>query len=125
MPRTITETGCHGFDELWSRYPKRVAKLDAMKAFRKLNPNADLLARMLAALEWQTRSPQWTKDGGQYVPYLATWIRSARWDDEPTALTPSSRGHIWTSNDDEEYKAMRARVQAEQEARFRAELERG
>ena len=125
MPRTITETGCHGFDELWSRYPRRVAKLDAMKAFRKLNPNADLLARMLAALEWQTRSPQWTKDGGQYVPYLATWIRSARWDDEPTVRTPSLQAPTWTSKDDEEYKAMRARVIAEQDARARALSGRG
>jgi hypothetical protein len=37
---------------------------------------------MIAALEWQTRQPQWLK-GLEYVPHAATWLRGERWDDEP------------------------------------------
>lgn len=76
------------FDLFWGAYPRKVSKADARKAFAKLNPDAALVEDMLRALDWQKRLPEWTRDGGQFVPYPATWLNSRRWEDEPEGGTP-------------------------------------
>lgn len=78
------------FNEFWSAYPKKTAKQQALKAFQKLNPNEELLNIILRSLERQKHSVQWTKDGGQYVPYPATWLNGKRWEDDPTCSTGAS-----------------------------------
>lgn len=70
------------FDKFWSCYPKKTAKQSALKAFLKLNPDEELLNKMLSSLEQQKKSVQWTKDNGQYIPYPATWLNGKRWEDE-------------------------------------------
>lgn len=70
------------FDGFWAMYPKRQGKASALKAWAKLNPNADLVGVMLSALAWQVKQDQWTKDGGQFVPHASTWINGRRWEDE-------------------------------------------
>ena len=83
------------FDRFWGAYPRKVSKADARKAFAKLNPDAALVEDMLRALDWQKRLPEWTKDGGQFIPYPATWLNARRWEDEPegspTPPTPPER----------------------------------
>ena len=71
------------FDRFWGAYPRKVSKADARKAFAKLNPDGELVEAMLRALDWQKRLPEWTKDGGQFIPYPATWLNACRWEDEP------------------------------------------
>jgi uncharacterized protein YhdP len=75
-----------GFDLFWSRYPRRVAKGDARKAWAKLNPSPQLCAEILAALEWQREQDGWQKDDGQYIPYPASYLRGERWEDEPVQV---------------------------------------
>lgn len=71
-----------GFDAFWAVYPKKVAKAAALKAWRSVKPDADDRDAMLAALRRQAASPDWTKDGGRFVPHGATWLRGRRWEDE-------------------------------------------
>ena len=71
-----------GFDEFWFSYPRKQAKPDAVKAFAKLKPDAQTQAAILAAVALQSRSEQWTKDGGQFIPNPATWLNQRRWEDE-------------------------------------------
>lgn len=71
-----------GFDAFWKAYPRKKAKGTAMMAWGKLRLN-DSLNDILTALEWQTRSDQWRKDRGQYVPYPSTYLNSSGWLDEP------------------------------------------
>jgi hypothetical protein len=71
------------FETFWQWYPRKTAKRDAHKAWATLNPTGDLLAQILAALAWQTQSAEWRKDHGRYVPYPASYIRGARWTDQP------------------------------------------
>lgn len=79
------------FDRFWGAYPRKVSKADARKAFAKLNPDTELVEDMLRALDWQKRLPEWTKDGGQFIPYPATWLNARRWEDEPEGSpTPSA-----------------------------------
>lgn len=78
------------FERFWAAYPKgrRKAKKDAKKAWDKLHPDLELCRKMAVALEAQKRSKDWTKDGGDYIPLPATWIRGERWTDEITIPEP-------------------------------------
>ena len=80
----LTPTGeSELFDEFWAAYPKHVAKKPARRAWDKLHADRDLLDALLTALEWQTRTEAWQRDGGRYVPNPATWLNGHRWEDEP------------------------------------------
>lgn len=70
------------FAEFWSIYPKRKSKADAEQAWLKLKPDAALTRTILNNLKLQMQSADWQKDGGQFVPYPATYIRKRRWEDE-------------------------------------------
>lgn len=71
-----------GFDRLWSVYPRKVGKDAAAKAFAKRKPDAALVETMVKAVEVQRQSRDWTKDGGQFIPHLSTWLNEGRWMDE-------------------------------------------
>ena len=76
-----------GFAEFWSAWPRKVGKAQAEKAWAKLHPSDDLVAAILRAIAAQSRSPQWLKDGGQFIPHPATWLNGKRWEDETDAKT--------------------------------------
>ena len=88
------------FDRFWGAYPRKVSKADARKAFAKLNPDAALVEDMLRALDWQKRLPEWTKDGGQFIPYPATWLNARRWEDEQPKTDEPASGTIHLKEDD-------------------------
>ena len=73
----------------WERYPKKLAKRDAEKAFAKINPDEKLFNLILEKLELYKQSEAWLKDGGQFIPYPATWLNGRRWEDE---ITPAIQG---------------------------------
>lgn len=67
------------FEGFWELYPRKRAKLDALKAWRKIPLTIELLEKMAFALEAQMRTKQW-RDG--FIPYPATWLRRRQWEDE-------------------------------------------
>jgi hypothetical protein len=75
-----------GFATFFAAYPRKVARSDAAIAFGKLSVDDGLLRTMLVAIEGQSRTGDWLKNGGKYIPYPATWLNGKRWLDElPTA----------------------------------------
>ena len=70
------------FDAFWAAYPKKKSKGQAEKAWIKINPDDELLGVMLSSLERLKRSKDWLKDGGQFIPYPATWLNAKGWEDE-------------------------------------------
>lgn len=70
-----------GFAEFWERYPKKVGKPAAVKAFRSARINGHL-PEVLADVEAKAGSEAWTKAGGQFVPNPATYLNQRRWEDE-------------------------------------------
>lgn len=79
------------FARFYAAYPKHVSKAAAWKAWQRLKPSDELLTRMLVALERHRRLPQWTKNGGEFVPHPATWLNQCRWEDEvPASSSPSA-----------------------------------
>lgn len=70
------------FLTFWNVYPRKVAKGQARKVWEKLNPDSTLQSQILKALEWQQQQPDWSKDGGKFIPHPATWLNGRRWEDE-------------------------------------------
>jgi uncharacterized protein YdaU (DUF1376 family) len=70
------------FEMFWEVFPRKAAKALAQKAFAKLDPDADLLGRMVKAVERQKQTEQWQKNGGRFIPHPATWLHQQRWQDE-------------------------------------------
>lgn len=72
-------------EHFWPAYPKRRSKGRALKAWLKLRPDADLTAKMLDAIARQRASPDWRREGGQFVPYPASWLNDRGWENEDGA----------------------------------------
>lgn len=70
------------FIEFWAAYPKKVAKGAAFKAWKRLKPSQELTEKMIAAIQRQKASDQWTREGGRFIPNPATWLNAERWEDE-------------------------------------------
>lgn len=69
------------FDRFWQAYPKKKSKGQAERTWIKLNPDEQLVASMIATIERAKKSREWLKDGGQYIPYPATWLNAKGWED--------------------------------------------
>lgn len=78
------------FEEFWSGYPKKKAKSKAYEAWQKIRNRPQVL--ILQAVQAQSKTPDWTRDGGQYIPHPATWLNQRRWEDEVTLPGLSSNG---------------------------------
>jgi len=72
----------NGFDTFWEAYPKKRAKGKTEIAFKKINPDEQLLSVILEAIGKAKKSIDWQKDAGQYIPYPASWLNGKRWEDE-------------------------------------------
>ena len=77
----------YGFSMFWNAYPKKVGKGAALTAWKKQKIDLDAV---LIALAWQSKSEQWLKDSGQFVPNPATYLNQQRWLDEAAPGTPSA-----------------------------------
>lgn len=72
------------FQRLWTAYPNKVQKDTAYKAFLKRKPDADLTEAMVVAVTKQKKGASWTKNEGEFIPHLATWLNGGGWKDELT-----------------------------------------
>ncbi len=70
------------FEEFWRAYPKKKSKGAALRAWNQIKPDQALLLTILAAIRTARDSPDWRKEGGQFVPYPATWLRAQGWEDQ-------------------------------------------
>lgn len=82
IARQVTRGASERFERFWQAYPKKVSKGQAEKAFAKLVTDDTLLDIILAALARARERPDWQKDGGQFVPYPATWLGARGWEDD-------------------------------------------
>lgn len=67
------------FELFWKSYPRHEAKSLAMKAFKKVKVDINIL---LQAIAKQKNSKQW-KDN--IIPHASTWLNQSRWEDEIVA----------------------------------------
>ena len=71
-----------GFDSFYLNYPKRRDRPAAERAWNKLKPPA---YEVMLALESWKETEEWTKDGGKFVPYPASWLNARGWEDPAPA----------------------------------------
>jgi hypothetical protein len=83
------------FEKFWRSFPRHVSKQDALKAWAQLQPTAELVDHMINALNWQTRQRTWIENGGEFIPYPATWLRGRMWEDEPFHAPPVTKAGSW------------------------------
>lgn len=83
----------------YGEYPKKKARDDALKAWKKLKPDEQVFNEVMEALKRFKSSPDWVKENGKYVPYPASWIRGKRWTDEIDTPQVSGKPKV-TKNDD-------------------------
>jgi hypothetical protein len=69
------------FDSFWAEYPKKKSKGDAEKAWNVIKPNEHLADEILQAVQRAKTSAEWLKQGGQFIPYPASWLRDKGWLD--------------------------------------------
>lgn len=68
------------FAQFYAEYPRKTDRERAVRAWKKLNPNDQLIADIMAGMRRQ-------KDAGilnrndTYTPYPATWLNGRRWED--------------------------------------------
>ena len=66
------------FADFWACYPKKVAKLDAEKAWAKLTMfDRDAVNAVIDA-----HLAIWRRREAQFIPHAGTWLRARRWEDE-------------------------------------------
>jgi len=70
------------FDAFWIQYPRKVGKFTCRRAWEKINPEGELLEKIMASLERHKKSTGWMKDQGRFIPHPTTWINQKRWEDE-------------------------------------------
>lgn len=83
------------FITFWEAYPVHANKVGARQEFAKIDAPLEVL---LESIEMWKRTDQWKKDGGQYIPYPAKWLKERRWEDSPKVNMPKSDGMERYSN---------------------------
>ncbi len=77
-----------GFDLFWQKYPKKVGKPAAQRAFKAARLNGHL-PEVIGDIEQKSNSDGWTKNGGQFIPNPATYLNQRRWEDEESRTEES------------------------------------
>lgn len=68
------------FDSFWTTYPRRIAKVAAVKAWQKAIETTDPELIIDAAAKYATSVNGKER---QYIKHPATWLNGGCWDDEP------------------------------------------
>lgn len=72
------------FEELWKEYPRKDGKGNAWRAYLELSkagvlPEHEDFKKRIISRRYES---DWEKDGGRFVPHMATWLHANGWDDE-------------------------------------------
>lgn len=82
------------FAEFWQAYPRKVGKPQAFKAWVKLKADDQFDAVMAGLAAWAA-SPDWTKDGGKFIPHGPTFLSRRQWEDPaPKPVAASARARL-------------------------------
>lgn len=76
------------FTDIWNAYPskRRVDKEGCLRKWRQRRLD-DQIGQILPHLTAMARSDGWTKDGGQFVPMITTYLNQSRWQAEAESTT--------------------------------------
>jgi hypothetical protein len=75
-----TETTRDYFEEFFTVYPKKAGKAQAMKAWKDIELDDDLFAKIIKAIKDQELEKREVK----FIPDPSTWLNGKRWEDDLT-----------------------------------------
>jgi hypothetical protein len=76
------EPESESFIRFWTSWPSHFRKENrngCLKHWRSANLDAEVGA-ILSGLDAAKRSPEWAKEGGQYIPHPLVWLHQRRWE---------------------------------------------
>lgn len=79
------------FEQFWGKYPRKVDKQRALKAFFKINPDQDLFNVIFGGLEYQLKWRE-NKPEHQFVAewkHPTTWLNGGNWTDNLGEYEPA------------------------------------
>ena len=96
------------FLSFWDAYPKRIGKGAAYRAWKAIKDRPGI-KELTLVIEKQSKSDQWQKQNGQFIPNPATWLNQRRWEDE---MGSTRHGEIFKTTEqelEEQWKRTRKR----------------
>src|SRR5262249_53309098 len=75
------------FNLFWNAYPRKVKKPVAERAWAKVSPTPEEVAKIIDAVERSKKSDDWQREEGRFVPHPSTWLNHRRWEDEFSVAT--------------------------------------
>lgn len=88
---------------IYSAYPRKVAKLEALTAITKALQNTDAETLLKATKAYAAAVSRWPKDRHQFIPMPATWFNGGRYMDDPATWNEGFRaGHAPRPEDTEQ-----------------------
>lgn len=70
------------FLEVWELYPRKTGKGGAWKVWQKLKVKQMLATKIIESVKAYSKTKQWQKNDGEFVPHLVTFLNQRRFDDE-------------------------------------------
>lgn len=84
--------------EFWTFFPsnpRKVGKGSVEKWFKTHQPSPELMKTILDQVLAMSKTDQWKKHGGQFIPAPMTWLHQERWNDEvPTAVSVQPKSMV-------------------------------
>jgi len=71
------------FERFWAAYPRKVGRLKAFPVWLRLKPPIE---KVLEAIGKSSKSQDWIKEGGKFIPHPTTWLNGGRWMDDLTVV---------------------------------------
>lgn len=68
--------------DFWPRYPRKVAKVAALRAWRKIDPKDEATRDRVVLGLIAHRDSEWRGRDGDKIPHAATWLNQRRWEDQ-------------------------------------------
>ena len=96
------------FERFWAAYPRKVAKKKCRQIWDRLKPSQELAEQIVSSVRSYSRTEQWQKDKGEYIPHPTTFLNQARWEDIiPTKPEPKRGDPDWLPTEAEVDDIMR------------------
>lgn len=70
------------FEVFYKAYPNKKAKESALKMWKKRKEERPPIEDLLKIISLLKETDDWKTNGGQFIPYPATWLNGKRWEDE-------------------------------------------
>lgn len=85
------------FAEFYQAYPRKMARKEAERAWNRMTPEER--ERAMEALPNHVRYWDATNTGREFIPYPASWLNGARYDDEVEMPSIPERVVAWWASD--------------------------